>query len=239
MHPPPGCPLDPVRLCKRSSRQTTIRRTPPPGTVPRPSIQTPAPRHDMVDGKPLRGTERLARKGADRMDEQPEEQSEEQREQQIEECLVYFRQAIASPESVPPWSEWWQENEPLVERVFPLMEYVRLKHRTPRRAADPPAVRRAAEGLHPTQPAPHGLLRTLRGASPDLHHRNGERAHHLSALRDRLRRLRRTGRFLSRIKSSRDGARIGRAAESTRLTARRTAGDAAIRRNSGPLWQLS
>lgn len=63
------------------------------------------------------------------MDEQPEEQSEEQREQQIEECLVYFRQAIARPESVPPWSDWWQENEPLVERVFPLMEYVRLKHR--------------------------------------------------------------------------------------------------------------
>jgi len=50
-------------------------------------------------------------------------------EEQIEECLVYFRRAIASPLSVPPWSEWWRENEALVEQVFPLMEYVRLKHR--------------------------------------------------------------------------------------------------------------
>lgn len=54
---------------------------------------------------------------------------EEELEEPIEECLRYFRQAIASPGSVPPWSEWWRENEPLVERVFPLMEYVRLKHR--------------------------------------------------------------------------------------------------------------
>jgi len=49
--------------------------------------------------------------------------------EQIEVCLVYFRQAIATPLSVPPWSEWWRENESLVERFFPLMEYVRLKHR--------------------------------------------------------------------------------------------------------------
>ena len=49
--------------------------------------------------------------------------------ERIEECLVYFRQAIASPLSVAPWSEWWRENEPLVEQIFPLMEYVRLKHR--------------------------------------------------------------------------------------------------------------
>lgn len=47
----------------------------------------------------------------------------------MEECLVYFRQAIAEPLSVPPWSEWWAINGELVERVFPLMDYVRLKHR--------------------------------------------------------------------------------------------------------------
>lgn len=63
------------------------------------------------------------------MEDEHVEQPEEQREAQIEECLAYFRQAIASPASVPPWSDWWRENEPLVERVFPLMEYVRLKHR--------------------------------------------------------------------------------------------------------------
>lgn len=50
-------------------------------------------------------------------------------EERIEECLVYFRQAIADPLSVPPWSEWWRENELVVEQYFPLMEYVRLKHR--------------------------------------------------------------------------------------------------------------
>jgi hypothetical protein len=47
----------------------------------------------------------------------------------VEECLTYFRQAIARPLSVPPWSEWWAANEDLVQRVFPLVEYVRLKHR--------------------------------------------------------------------------------------------------------------
>lgn len=47
----------------------------------------------------------------------------------MEECLAYFRQAIANPASVPPWSEWWAVNSQLVERVFPLVDYVRLKHR--------------------------------------------------------------------------------------------------------------
>ena len=47
----------------------------------------------------------------------------------MEECLVYFRQAIADPRSVPPWSEWWNANAALVERVFPLIDWVRLKHR--------------------------------------------------------------------------------------------------------------
>lgn len=47
----------------------------------------------------------------------------------MEECLVYFRQAIANPASVPPWSEWWAANIEVVERVFPLVDYVRLKHR--------------------------------------------------------------------------------------------------------------
>jgi len=47
----------------------------------------------------------------------------------VEECLNYFRAAIADPRSVPPWSEWWAANAGRVERVFPLMEFVRLKHR--------------------------------------------------------------------------------------------------------------
>jgi len=47
----------------------------------------------------------------------------------VEECLAYFRQAVADPRSVPPWSEWWAAHAGLVERVFPDVEYVRLKHR--------------------------------------------------------------------------------------------------------------
>jgi hypothetical protein len=47
----------------------------------------------------------------------------------MEECLAYFRKAIVDPLSVPPWSQWWQQNAELVERVFPLLDYVRLKHR--------------------------------------------------------------------------------------------------------------
>jgi len=47
----------------------------------------------------------------------------------VEECLAYFRKAIADPRSVPPWSAWWAANVGLVERTFPLIDYVRLKHR--------------------------------------------------------------------------------------------------------------
>lgn len=47
----------------------------------------------------------------------------------MEACLKYFRLAVADPSSAPPWSEWWAANVGLVERVFPLMDYVRLKHR--------------------------------------------------------------------------------------------------------------
>ena len=46
-----------------------------------------------------------------------------------EACLIYFRQAIFEPLSVPPWSVWWAENEELAAESFPLMDYVRLKHR--------------------------------------------------------------------------------------------------------------
>jgi hypothetical protein len=52
----------------------------------------------------------------------------------VEECLAYFRQALANPAGVPPWSEWWKANVELVERVFPLLDYVRLKHRRMRGA---------------------------------------------------------------------------------------------------------
>ena len=47
----------------------------------------------------------------------------------IANCRAYFRQAIANPQSVPPWSEWWAANAELVERAFPMIEFVRLKHR--------------------------------------------------------------------------------------------------------------
>lgn len=47
----------------------------------------------------------------------------------MEECLEYFRRAIRDPRSVPPWSEWWTTNLTLIERVFPIVDYVRLKHR--------------------------------------------------------------------------------------------------------------
>lgn len=44
-------------------------------------------------------------------------------------CLAYFRQAIAHPQSVAPWSEWWTANLAEIERAFSLVDYVRLKHR--------------------------------------------------------------------------------------------------------------
>ena len=47
----------------------------------------------------------------------------------IANCRAYFRQAIANPQSVPPWSEWWAANAERVERAFPMIEFVRLKHR--------------------------------------------------------------------------------------------------------------
>lgn len=47
----------------------------------------------------------------------------------MEECLAYFRQAIANPSSVPPWSEWWAANAGKVEEIFLLFDFVRLKHR--------------------------------------------------------------------------------------------------------------
>jgi hypothetical protein len=52
----------------------------------------------------------------------------------LEECLAYFRQALANPSSVPPWSVWWASNVELVESVFPMLDYVRLKHRRMRGA---------------------------------------------------------------------------------------------------------
>lgn len=47
----------------------------------------------------------------------------------MDECLAYFRRAVAEPLSVPPWSGWWAANAEVVERVFPLLDFVRLKHR--------------------------------------------------------------------------------------------------------------
>jgi hypothetical protein len=47
----------------------------------------------------------------------------------LEQCLDYFRRAVHEPLSVPPWSVWWAENEPVAGRVFAIVDYVRLKHR--------------------------------------------------------------------------------------------------------------
>jgi hypothetical protein len=54
----------------------------------------------------------------------------------VEECLAYFRQAVTTPLSVPPWSEWWAVNSDLVERVFGRLDYVLLKHRRLRGARE-------------------------------------------------------------------------------------------------------
>ena len=47
----------------------------------------------------------------------------------MQECLAYFRLALADPSRVPSWAEWWVANEGLVERTFSMVDYVRLKHR--------------------------------------------------------------------------------------------------------------
>jgi hypothetical protein len=47
----------------------------------------------------------------------------------MDECLRYFRAATTAPETVPLWAEWWRDNEELVEKSFPMVDYVRLKHR--------------------------------------------------------------------------------------------------------------
>jgi len=47
----------------------------------------------------------------------------------MQECLAYFRLALADPDSVPSWDEWWAANRELVENTFSLVDYVRLKHR--------------------------------------------------------------------------------------------------------------
>ena len=60
---------------------------------------------------------------------QAEAVSPGKRTSRMEECLTYFRRAIGDPLSVPPWSEWWAENAERVERSFPLVDFVRLKHR--------------------------------------------------------------------------------------------------------------
>ncbi len=47
----------------------------------------------------------------------------------MQECLAYFRLALAEPDRVPPWAEWWAANADLVERTFSMVDYVRLKYR--------------------------------------------------------------------------------------------------------------
>lgn len=59
----------------------------------------------------------------------PKEKAPDVESEGREMCLAYFRAAISSPASVPPWSEWWPANLKLIERSFSLVDYVRLKHR--------------------------------------------------------------------------------------------------------------
>lgn len=47
----------------------------------------------------------------------------------MDECLAYFRAAVADPATVPPWADWWAANSGRVAESFPLLDYVRLKHR--------------------------------------------------------------------------------------------------------------
>ena len=54
----------------------------------------------------------------------------------MDESLQYFRHAIADPQSVPPWSEWWAANAERVQNEFPLVDWVRLKHRKLRGARE-------------------------------------------------------------------------------------------------------
>jgi hypothetical protein len=54
----------------------------------------------------------------------------------MDEFIAYFRQAVTDPASAPPWSQWWATNEEAVQQVFPLIEYVRLKHRRLRGARE-------------------------------------------------------------------------------------------------------
>ena len=49
--------------------------------------------------------------------------------QPLDDCLAYFRAATTAPETVPLWAEWWAANESVVEAVFPMVDFVRLKHR--------------------------------------------------------------------------------------------------------------
>jgi hypothetical protein len=53
-----------------------------------------------------------------------------------EACLAYFRRAVSDPRCAVPWSTWWAENEPVVEQVFSLVDYVRLKYRKLRGARE-------------------------------------------------------------------------------------------------------
>lgn len=47
----------------------------------------------------------------------------------MEECLAYFRKAIAGDPDAPHWPEWWAANWEKAEQVFSLVDFVRLKHR--------------------------------------------------------------------------------------------------------------
>lgn len=68
----------------------------------------------------------------------------------MEDCLAYFRRAATDPAGVIPWSEWWAANSEIVEHGFPLMEFVRLKHRRLKGAVE--ILKRIGELPHDFQP---------------------------------------------------------------------------------------
>ena len=47
----------------------------------------------------------------------------------MQEHLAYFKQAATDPASATPWSVWWAANAETVEQQYPIVEFVRLKHR--------------------------------------------------------------------------------------------------------------
>jgi hypothetical protein len=76
----------------------------------------------------------------------------------MDELLAYFRQVVLEPASATPWAQWWEQNIEQVQELFPLADYVRLKHRRVRGARE--ILLRAGHlppEFHPPHPAQTGV----------------------------------------------------------------------------------